>query len=181
MIIAFVGMAGSGKSVGVEVLVERGFRKVYFGGITLEEVKKRGMEDNANNEKMVREELRKEYGMGAYAVLSLPKIEKFLDEGKDVVIDGLYSWSEYKILKEKFLDKLLVIAVFTPLNLRYERISLRDVRSLSFEEARKRDYAEIENIEKGGPIALADFTVVNDGSVEELRSSILNFVDNFNL
>jgi len=109
MIIAFVGMAGSGKSVGVEALVGRGFSKVYFGGITLEEVEKRGMEDNANNEKMVREELRKEYGMGAYAVLSLPKIEKFLDEGKDVVIDGLYSWSEYKILKEKFLDKLLVI------------------------------------------------------------------------
>jgi dephospho-CoA kinase len=36
------------------------------------------------------------------------------------------------------------------------------------EEAVSRDHAEIENIEKGGPIALADYTIVNNGSRENL-------------
>ena len=32
--------------------------------------------------------------------------------------------------------------------------------------------AEIENIDKGGPIAMADFTVVNDGTPAELCGSL---------
>ena len=39
--------------------------------------------------------------MGAFALLALPKIAKGLEKGH-VVIDGLYSWSEYKILKRHF-------------------------------------------------------------------------------
>jgi dephospho-CoA kinase len=34
----------------------------------------------------------------------------------------------------------------------------------TFAEAEQRDYAEIENVEKGGPIAIADYTIVNDGT-----------------
>ncbi len=36
------------------------------------------------------------------------------------------------------------------------------------EEADSRDKSEIENINKGGPIAMADFTIVNEASLEEL-------------
>jgi dephospho-CoA kinase len=106
--------------------------------------------------------------MGAFALLSLPKIEALLGDGKRVLIDGLYSFSEYKILKEKYGDSLLAIAVFTPRALRYERLARREERPLTIEEAVSRDHSEIENIEKGGPIALADYTIVNDGPREEL-------------
>jgi dephospho-CoA kinase len=44
---------------------------------------------------------------------------------------------------------------------------------LTYEEARGRDYAEIENIEKGGPIAMADFTVVNDSDLQNLYSQLV--------
>ncbi|MGB7537420.1 MAG: AAA family ATPase [Anaerolineales bacterium] len=167
-IVALVGMCGSGKSVAGERLEQLGFARVYFGGLTIEEVKHRGLEVNEKNERAVREELRRTHGMGAFAVLSLPKIEALLGAGKRVLIDGLYSFSEYKILKEKYGDGLLVIAVFTPRALRYERLARREVRPLTMAEAVSRDYAEIENIEKGGPIALADYTIVNGGSREEL-------------
>ena len=167
-IVAIVGMCGSGKSVAGERLEQLGFAKVYFGGLTIDEVKRRGLEVNEQNERAVREELRRTHGMGAFAVLSLPKIQAFIDKGQRVLIDGLYSFSEYKILKEKFGDGLLVIAIFTPRALRYERLAVRDVRPLTREEAVSRDYAEIENIEKGGPIALADYTIVNDGAKEGL-------------
>jgi len=167
-IIATVGMCGSGKSVAGEHLEKLGFAKVYFGGLTIEEVKRRGLAVNEKNERAVREELRRTHGMGAFAQLSLAKIEALLADGKRVLIDGLYSFSEYKILKEKYGDSLLVIAVFTPRALRYERLARREERPLTIEEAVSRDHAEIENIEKGGPIALADYTIVNDGSREKL-------------
>jgi dephospho-CoA kinase len=167
-IIATVGMCGSGKSVAGRRLEELGFSRVYFGGLTIDEVKRRGLEVNEKNERVVREELRRTHGMGAFAVLSLPKIEALRAEGKRVLIDGLYSFSEYKILREKYDGSLLVIAVFTPLRLRYERLRVRGDRPLSPDEAASRDCAEIENIEKGGPIALADHTILNDGAPEEL-------------
>jgi dephospho-CoA kinase len=161
-------MAGSGKSVAGERLEALGFAKVYFGGLTIEEVKRRGLEVNEKNERAVREELRRTHGMGAFAILSLPKIEEFLRQGKSVLIDGLYSFSEFKILGDKYGSELLILAVFTPRELRYERLACREIRSLTRAEAVSRDYAEIENIEKGGPIALADYTIINDGSKEKL-------------
>ena len=45
-------------------------------------------------------------------------------------------------------------------------------RSFTEKEAKARDYAEIENIEKGGPIAMADFTIVNIGTIEELKEKV---------
>ena len=47
------------------------------------------------------------------------------------------------------------------------RLSKRKIRPLTEEEARSRDISEIENLHKGGPIAMADFLVVNDGSEKE--------------
>ena len=48
--------------------------------------------------------------MGAYAIKNLPKIDNYLKEG-NVVGDGLYSWDEYKILKDKYGDQLIVIRI----------------------------------------------------------------------
>ncbi len=46
--------------------------------MTDEEVKRRGLELNEQNERSVREDLRKQYGMAAYAILNLPRIEAAL-------------------------------------------------------------------------------------------------------
>jgi dephospho-CoA kinase len=45
----------------------------------------------------------------------------------------------------------------------------RPERPLTLGEAASRDRAEIENINKGGPIAMADFTIINESSLEKLR------------
>lgn len=137
------------------------------------------MEVNEANEKKVREGFRKEYGMGAFATLNIPKIDQALCNS-DVVVDGLYSWSEYKILKDKYGGDMHIVAVYAPPELRYTRLENRAVagdekqrfRSFTKEEAKARDYAEIENIEKGGPIAMADFTIINTGTIEELKEQV---------
>lgn len=97
-IIAIVGMCGSGKSVASEYLENKGYEKVYFGGVTMDKLKESGLEITPSNEKMMREKLRSELGMGAYAKILLPKIKE-LSKKCNVVLDGLYSWDEYKILK----------------------------------------------------------------------------------
>lgn len=166
-IVAIVGMCGSGKSVACEYFENKGYQKVYFGGVTMDKLKENNLEVTPENEKMMREKLRQEYGMGAYATLLLPKIKELSLNG-NVILDGLYSWEELKILNEFFDNKIEVVSIITNKQLRYERLSVREVRPLTKEEARNRDIAEIENVQKGGPIAYADYFVINNGTVDEL-------------
>lgn len=173
---ALVGMCGSGKSVLCGHFAERGWNFVYFGGVTMNELKKRGLEKNEQNERTVREELRATYGQAAFAILLLDEIEEKLKTG-DVVIDGLYSWSEYKVLDERFGDRLKLIAVIADKSLRYERLTRREIRPLTPEQAKSRDRAEIENLEKGGPIAVADWFVDNNGSIEDTLAQVDAIID----
>ena len=163
-IVAIVGMCGSGKSIASKYFEDLGYKNVYFGGVTMDKLKEAGLEVTPENEKMMREKLRRELGMGAYAKVLLPRILE-LSKDYDVVLDGLYSWSELKILEEEF--DMRTIAIVCDKNLRYDRLSKRDVRPFNNEEAKKRDITEIENIEKAGPIAYADYFIYNNGSMEE--------------
>ncbi len=100
-VVSIVGMTGAGKSEVSRIFEESGFIRIRFGDVTDEEVKKRGLELNEENERHVRELLRKEHGMSAYAKLNLPRIDSALKRS-DVVIDGLYSWEEYTFLKDYY-------------------------------------------------------------------------------
>ena len=165
-IVAIVGMCGSGKSVASEYLENNlGYKKVYFGGVTMKKLQEENLEVNPENEKMMREKLRKDLGMGAYAKVLLPEIKELLKEN-NVVLDGLYSWTEYKILIDE-IPELKLISVIADKNIRYERLTEREFRPLTNEEAQKRDLAEIENIEKAPPIAYADYYILNNGSIEQ--------------
>ena len=168
-VVSIVGMTGSGKSEVAKVFEENGFARIRFGDVTDEEIKKRGLELNERNERRIRELLRKEHSMSAYAKLNLPQIDSAL-EHSDVVIDGLYSWEEYTFLKAHYGDNFYVVAVLASPRTRYARLTSRTNRCLTLEEATSRDRAEIENINKGGPIAMADFTIINESSLEDLRT-----------
>jgi len=166
-VVSIVGMAGSGKSEVARVFERNGFKRIRFGDITDEEIKRRGLNLNEENERDVRQQLRKEHGMAAYAKLNLPKIDVLL-KSTDVVVDGLYSWEEYTLLKSCYGDDFHVVAVWASPETRYNRLSKRKVRPLTMEETAGRDVAELENINKGGPIAMADFTIINETSLEDL-------------
>lgn len=172
-VIALVGMPGAGKSTCVAHLTNRGWPSVYFGGVVVEEVKRRFGKVTEKREKVVREELRAKEGMGAIAKRIIPQIDALLRTHNVVVADGLYSWTEYKILQEHFDDGVLVVVAITaPRKARHRWLSQRSSRPLTEDEAIAREYAEIENSEKGGPIANADYTVVNDGTPEEMTAKL---------
>ena len=170
-VVSIVGMAGAGKSEVARLFVEHGFTRIRFGDVTDDEVKRRGLVLNEANERLVRELLRQERGMAAYAELNLPRIDSAL-KNSNVVIDGLYSWEEYTFLKRHYGDELCLVAVWSSPKTRYERLGRRSERRLTPEEALERDRSELENLNKGGPIALADYTITNELSLEDLKRQV---------
>ncbi len=170
-IIAIVGMCGSGKSIASDILEENGYEKVYFGGVTLDKLKEKQLEVNPESEKMMREKLREDLGMGAFAKILLPKIKE-LSLTKNVVLDGLYSWDEYKILSDELGKQLIVIAIVADKRIRYSRLEKREIRPLTKKEAKNRDLSEIENIAKAPPIAYADYYVFNNGTIDDYQKRL---------
>jgi dephospho-CoA kinase len=172
-IVAFVGLTGSGKTVAVDYLVSKGCPKVYFGGIVLDEVKKRGLELTQENEQPIREQLRLEEGKNFIVKRIVQQIYDLMAAGQHrIVADGLYTWTEYKVLKHEFPGELTVVSVVSPKHVRKMRMAKRPVRSQTSAEVDQRDWAEIENIEKGGPIAIADYFIMNDGDLDNLHRQI---------
>ncbi|MFC1932294.1 AAA family ATPase [Chloroflexota bacterium] len=174
-VVAIVGMAGSGKSEVARLFEQNGFTRIRFGDVTDGEVKKRGLELNEGNERYIRELLRQEQGMAAYAKLNLPAIDSALKDS-NVVIDGLYSWEEYTFFKSYYGENFHVVAVWASPGTRYTRLTDRPDRRLTLEEAASRDTTEIENINKGGPIAMADFTITNESSLQDLRKKAKSII-----
>ena len=174
-IIAVVGMCGSGKTEAVKYFVEHGYNRVYFGEVVMNEMKSLGLEVNEHNERTTRENLRKEFGMGAMAVKSLPLIEEFIEQG-NVVIESLYSWEEFKIIKEEFGEAFKLLTIYTTKKLRYSRLAKRPFRPLTADESLSRDLSEIEKLDKGGPIAFAEYLVMNDGTMDEMNKQLEKYL-----
>jgi dephospho-CoA kinase len=170
--LALVGMPGSGKTLCATHLQSKGYYQFRFGKIIVDEVLRRGLPLNPENERIVREEFRANEGMDVIARRALPHLKTALATHTSIVIDGLYSFSEYKTLQKELGKDMVVVAIVCPRWLRYERLSARPERPLTSEEAERRDWLEIENLEKGGPIAIADFTLINEGNQEQLLNSL---------
>jgi dephospho-CoA kinase len=174
-------MPGSGKSLCAKHLEARGFFQYRFGSIVVNEVYRRGWPLTPENERIVREELRANEGMDAIARRALPLLKTGLETHSNIVIDGLYSWSEYKLLRRELGATMIVVAIVSPRSLRYARLTNRDERPLTEAEAESRDRLEIENLEKGGPIAMADYTLVNDGDAGALLAQLDALIEELGL
>ena len=183
-IVAFVGLPGVGKTAAVDYVVSKGFPKIYFGGILYEEMKREGIEITPKSQQIFREEWRERDGKDVIVKKAIEQISNLIDAGqRRIVLDGLYTWTEYKLLKHAFPGEMKVIAIVAPRHLRYHRLSNRPERPFTYQEAEERDWSEIENLEKGGPIAVADYFIHNDTSLDQLYGHIdetlreIHFID----
>ncbi|MFW5708975.1 MAG: AAA family ATPase [Chloroflexota bacterium] len=179
--LALVGMPGAGKTLCAKHLEGRGFYQFRFGGIITDEVSRRGWPITPENERVVREEFREAEGMDAIARRALPHLQQALDTHNSIIIDGLYSFSEYKMLKPMLGGALILVAIACPRELRYERLRNRAERPLTAAEAEARDFQEIETLEKGGPIAIADYTLLNNHQSETLLNDLDALLDRIGL
>lgn len=175
-VIAVVGMSGSGKSEAGIFFKEKGWEVLRFGAVIDEGLQAEGLPWTAENNIYYREKIRKELGMAAVAMKMMPKIDAAMQTDKEIILDGLYSWEEYTTLKEKF-PYLFLLCVFASPAIRYERLASRKERAFSKEEAGVRDLTELQNLNKGGPIAMADYLIKNEGTKEELYRELEKFLE----
>jgi len=168
LVVAIVGMAGAGKSEVSRIFENQGYTRIRFGDVTDDELRKANLPLNEENERSMRESLRQKLGMGAYAMLNLPKIDA-VAATNPVVVDGLYSWEEYVALSNHYGPDFRVVVVWSAPSTRYARLAQRVVRPLTNEEACSRDISEILKLNKGGPIAMADYIIINESSLECLQ------------
>jgi len=172
-ILAVLGLCGVGKSEVARIIkAQYGYSIVYFGGQITKEVARRGLLSGPENEREVREQLRADYGMDAVARLAKGEIADILAAGERVVIDGVYSQAAIEYIKATLPESISTLAVHSRKSHRYKRMERRPVRPLTPGQLDERDIREIAALDKATPIALADFHLVNDGTIDELEAGV---------
>lgn len=177
-LIAIVGMSGAGKSAAGEFFKTKGFPVLRMGSAVDDGLKEDGLSWTPENTALYRKKIRDELGMAAVAIKMLPKIKQAFDTHDSVVLDGLYSWEEYKFLKEK-QPTLTLVCIYARPAVRYKRLNTRSERPFTDEEAHERDISEIEVTNKGGPIALADYLIKNESTREEFITELEKIYEDF--
>lgn len=170
-ILAIVGLPGAGKTEAANFFAEKGLPVVQFGKVVNDYIDKHNLNHDEPTHKRIREGLRKKHGLEAFAVLNEDKISQKLKKSPVVVIDGMRSFEEYTYLKEGFKRAdIFILALYAERELRYERLSKRKYRNKLYGE--KRDINELLGTNMGPTIALADFVIDNNSSLEEFRSKL---------
>jgi dephospho-CoA kinase len=172
-LILVTGMPGCGKEEFVSVAEEKGIRIVRMGDIVRAEAENREIEFSDDNVGGFAGDERKKHGFGIWAERTLPRI------GDDnLVIDGIRCPQEVEVFRNELKDaEITIIAIHSSPGTRRERLMGRgredDVRSK--EEFSRRDGREL-GWGVCTVIALADHMIVNERSVDELRSKALGFL-----
>lgn len=167
LFVLVAGMPGSGKSVIVDAAKQLQVPVYTMGDVVREETLKRY--GTITPDLMIKTSrlLREELGDEAVALKTLEKIHSKCN--LVVVIDGVRSLVEVEVFKRH--GNVVIVAVHASPKTRFTRL-LRRKRPgdpISYEDFVKRDKIELE-LGLGSVIALADFVIVNEGSIEEARS-----------
>lgn len=179
MIIGITGTDGAGKGTAVEYLVrEKGFAHYSSRDFIVAEIDRQGLESTRNQMRLTANQMRAEYG---HEVVVKKAYERAAAEGKDkVVIESLRAVAEAKYLKQQ---GGILLAVDADPVVRFKRVEARRSASdhvtfeefLAHEELEKND-PDPSGMQKAAVIEMADYTIMNDGSIEEVEEKVAAFL-----
>jgi dephospho-CoA kinase len=169
-VIGITGPHGSGKTEVAKALARFDVPCVRMGDVVWEEVKSRCQEITEASVANVAGELRRLEGPGAIARRCIPVIRARGMGKRAVAVDGIRAVAEVNEFRRAFGKNFHLIAVLAGEQTRYSRVASR----------KRADDAETPEVfrdkdkrESGwgleDAMALADFTIINEGSIEELR------------
>jgi dephospho-CoA kinase len=167
-VLILVGLPGSGKSTASEFFKKKGIPVFRMGQVTDDVLSEKKLISNEENERTIREGLRREFGEDVYAQKTVSKVSGMLLENKLIVIDGMRNEEEFEYFK-KHLTNLKVLFLSVDQKIRYKRLSERKVRPLLEIEAKERDMNEIERLGVFTLRKSADYLVENEGTEGELN------------
>jgi dephospho-CoA kinase len=177
MILGVTGTNGAGKGAVVDYLIQKGFEHYSLRDLITEEVMRRGLEVNRPNMGAVGTDLRRIHGPAYFTDTFIRHAEEL--GVKNIVMESIRTLSERENIRA---HGGFVIGVNAPEQVRYERITARKTETdrVSFEEFRAQEDAEYYTKDPSDPAQMnvlgvlesADYTLVNDGSLEELHHKI---------
>lgn len=183
IVIGLVGPIASGKGTISEYLKSQGFTYFSLSNVVREETEARGLEMTRENLQDVGNDLRERFG-GSVLV---DRLNERIQKEDFVVIDGIRNPEEINAIKSNFSGKIVNISAYK--NRRIERYLERaktrgeDNASVSsFKVIDERDLGKGEDShgqQVQACIDLADFTVKNNGTIEEFHDNCKEMLDNF--
>ena len=173
-------MPGSGKSTIVSALKSRGLEALNLGDGVRAEAKRRNIEPTGDNLGRLMLELREKNGLGAIASLLTEPIEN--SQSKVIVVDGVRSTAEIKVLKNVGSVKLLSIEATSDTRYKFLSSRGRSDDPTTREKFEERDNREID-VGLGKSIAIADETISNsnitlDELIELAHKIIVKWINN---
>ncbi|MEB3851497.1 MAG: AAA family ATPase [Desulfurococcales archaeon] len=170
-LLVVVGMPASGKSTAARILGELlGCPVVSMGDAVRRETARRGLPLTPENVERVAASLRASMGRAAVALLVAEEAARLMGGSGCVIVEGARSPEELPVLAR--LGRVCLVAVHASPRRRLERLSSRGRPGESgWDALRLRDRANLE-FGVGELIALADFMVVNEWGLEELRGQL---------
>jgi dephospho-CoA kinase len=165
-------MPGAGKSTVATLLMENGFSIITMGDVIREEAKRQNLEMTDTNLGNLMLKLRKDLGPGAVAQLILKKMQRESSETSNIVIDGIRSISEVKVLENIGHVKLLAIHASTHTRYKHIKKRARSDVPLNINDFVNRDKREL-TVGVSEAIALADEIVSNNNlTKDELKEKV---------
>lgn len=109
---------------------------------------------------------------------TVSEIQNLIGAGQHkLVIDGIESWTDYVALKKHFPSSIVCIALLTARHVRQRRLAQRAHDPETEQAIFQRDMNAIENENIGGVIAMADHSILNHNSLEQLYKEIDDLLD----
>jgi len=178
MIIGLTGTMGSGKGEIANYLIKKGFEYYCFSDILKEEAEKRNIKPTRKNLQKLGNDIKKDKAnRGILAKRILERIKT-----DNVVLDGIRNVDEVRELRKA--KEFFLVGVNAEQKLRFIRLKKRARAGdpTDFNDFKKLDDKENKGITKGQEInkclKMADFTLLNNGSLEELKEETERILKN---
>jgi dephospho-CoA kinase len=173
MIIGVTGTNGAGKGTVVEYLIQKGFKHYWVREFLVEEIRRRGLQVNRSSMRDVANDLRRAHSP-SYVIETL--YTRARAEGGNALIESVRVLGEATFLKERGVP---LIAVDADREIRYQRVASRASETDKFDfgtwvKEEEREWANTDSwdMDVVGVMKLADFTIQNNGTLEELHAQI---------
>jgi len=169
-LIGLTGTNGAGKGEVAVYLIKKGYDYFSLSDLIREELEKKGEETSRNNLIKTGNHIREKFGADILARRIMKRIK-----GK-AIIDSIRNPKEVEFLRKQ--KNFILLAVDAPVELRFERVKSRgrDESASNLEEFIRKEEEEMTDYKNGQQlhncINLADFTLINDGFLEDLHKKL---------
>lgn len=175
MLIGITGTDGAGKGTVVEYLVkQKGYLHYSGRGYLTRELNSRGLPTDRSHLREMGNEFRAQYGNGYLVSVALRQVHE--EAWPYLIIESIRAVAEVEALRAA---GGILLAVDADVRVRYERIVGRGSASdkVTFEEFVAQETLEMNDpdphgMQKAQVLAMADYTIMNDGSFEELGAAV---------